>query len=112
MIHIDYEMLSDVARIQSIDANLIRKAQGWLGRKARAKILEILDPRLRVQAAQIAQRQISPLLLYEAGRRAVLDAITLYDPGEQKEFHKFAEAIVQQAMFSAKMKRMEPAAAR
>ena len=105
-IHIDYEMLTELARSEAIDAKLVRQAKGIFGRKARMKILKILDSRLRSQAAQIAQRQINPMLLYEAGQRAVLDAIALYRAGERQEFHKFADALVQPAMFSAKMKRL------
>ena len=99
-------MLADAARTETVDAKLVRKANGLFGRKARRKILEILDPHLRSQAAQIAQRQVNPMLLYEAGQRAVLDAIALYRAGEQQDFHKFAHALTQQAMFSTKMKRL------
>lgn len=106
MIHIDYEMLADAARADSVDAKLVRKAKGFLGRRARAKIMELLDSHLRSQAAQIAQRQINPMLLYEAGQRAVLDAISLYRVGDRQDFHKFADALIRQAMFSTKMKRL------
>ncbi len=106
MIRIDYQMLSDASRADVVDADLVRKAQGFFGRGARQEILRILDSHLRVQAVEIAQRQIDPILLYEVGRRAVLDAIESYHREGQGDFRKFADPFIRQAMFNTKMKRL------
>ena len=73
MIRLDYAALGDpVARDSEIPRELVKKAKGFLGSKARAEILLMMDQGLRVQAAEIARRQMDPQLLHEVGRLAVV----------------------------------------
>lgn len=104
MIRIDYQMLSDATSHDVVDADLVRRAQGFWGRGARREILRILDSHLRVQAVEIAQRQMDPVVLYEVGRRAVLDAIESYNGEGRTDFRRYADPFIRQAMFDTKMK--------
>ena len=103
MIHIDYAMLWDEdSRRTVIDADLVKKAQGSNGQRERQHILWAMDPLLRVQAIEVAQRKVNLQKLYEVGRDAMSEAIKLYRVGQPESFKKFAKVFVRQAMLLAR----------
>lgn len=105
MIHIDYKVAGDTpAQDNDVDLRLVKKAQGFLGRGAREEILRILDPLLRLQSGEIAQRLVTPQSLHEVGQQAVLEAIKLYKPGQKESFREFAMIYSRQAMVLARNK--------
>jgi hypothetical protein len=105
MIRLDYAALGDnSARDSEIPRELIKKAKGLLGRRARTEILQMMDQLLRVQAAEVARRQMDPQRLHEAGRQAVLEAIKSYQIDQPQDFREFAVAFARQAMILAKTK--------
>jgi hypothetical protein len=105
LIHLDYNALrEDEAEQAAIAPDMVKKAQGLFGRKARQGILQAMDSTLRVQATQIAQRKVSPQKLHEIGRAAILEAIDLYRIGQTDSFRKFANVKARQAMVAARDK--------
>ncbi len=105
VIRLDYAALEDnSARDSEIPRELVKKAKGLLGSRARAEILQMMDQGLRVQAAETARRQMDPHLLHEVGQQAVLEAIKLYQIKQPEDFREFATAFVRQAMALAKNK--------
>jgi len=103
MIHIDYQAARDrKSQDDYIDSGLVKKAQGFFGRAAREQILQILDPALRLQAGEIAQRQVNPQTLHEEGQKAILEAIKLYKIGQKENFREFAMIYARQAMVLAR----------
>ena len=105
MIRLDYAALGDpMARDSEIPRELVKKAKGFLGRRAREEILQMMDQGLRVQAAEIARRQMDPQVLHEVGQKAVLEAIKAYQIKQTEDFREFATAFVRQAMALAKNK--------
>ena len=103
MIHIDYQAARDSkSQDDHIDAGLIKKAQGFFGKGAREQILQILDSALRVQAGEIAQRQVNPQTLHEEGQKAIMEAIKLYKIGQKEKFREFAMIYARQAMVLAR----------
>ena len=104
-IRLDYAALGDnVAQDGEIPPPLVKKAKGMLGRQARQEILQMMDSAVRVQAAEAAQRQISPQHLYKVGQEAVLEAIKLYRVGQDETFRDFATAFARQSMVLARSK--------
>ena len=104
-IRLDYGALGDTAAKNGpIPVELVKKAQGMLGRQAREEVLRMIDSSLRVQAAEVAQRKINPLDLYKAGQEGVVEAIKAYRPGQDKPFREFAIAFARQAMVLARNK--------
>jgi hypothetical protein len=104
-IRLDYAALGDnVAQDGQIPTQLVKKAQGMLGRQARQEILQMMDSAVRVQAAEAAQRQMNPLELYKVGQEAVLEAIKLYRVGQDETFREFATAFARQSMALARSK--------
>ena len=104
-IRLDYAALGDsMARDGQIPLELVKKAQGMLGRQAREQILQMMDSSVRVQAAEVAQRQMSPQRLYKVGQEAVLEAIKLYRVGQDETFREFATAFTRQSMTLARSK--------
>jgi hypothetical protein len=109
MIHIDYQAVGDnKSHDEHIDLRLVKKAQGFLGRSARGEILRILDPLLRLQAGEIAQRQVTPQSLHEVGQQAALEAIKLYRIGQKEGFREFAMIYTRQAMVLARNRAFVP----
>jgi len=109
MIHIDYQAAGGAtAQDNHVDPRLVKKAQGFLGRSAREEILKILDPLLRLQSGEIAQRQVTPQSLHEIGRQAALEAIKLYRIGQKESFREFAMIYTRQAMVLARNKAFVP----
>ena len=106
VIRLDYAALGDdSARDSEIPRELVKKAKRLLGRgEARQEILRMMDQTLRVQAAEVARRQMDPLRLYEVGQQAVLEAIKSYQIKQQEDFREFATAFVRQSMVLAKNK--------
>lgn len=106
-IRLDYAALGDnVAQDGQIPIQLIKKAQGMLGHQAREQVLQMMDSAVRVQAAEAAQRQMSPQHLYRVGREAVLEAIKLYRVGQNQTFREFATAFARQSMVLARSKKV------
>jgi len=106
-IRLDYAALGDnVAKDGQIPLELVKKAQGMLGRQAREQILHMMDSAVRVQAAEAAQRQMNPLELYKVGQEAVLEAIKHYRVGQDKSFREFATAFARQVMVLARTKKV------
>ena len=109
MIHIDYQAARESkSQDDHVDLRLVKKAQRFLGRAARAEILRILDPLLRLQSGEIAQRQVTPQSLHEVGRQAALEAIKLYRIGQKESFREFAMIYTRQAMVLARNKVFVP----
>jgi hypothetical protein len=105
MIRLDYAALGDTATGDGpISIELVKKAQGMMGRQAREEILKSIDGSLRVLAAEVAQRRVSPVELYKAGQEGILEAIKLYQPEQDKAFREFAIAYARQAMVVARNK--------
>ena len=105
MIRLDYAALGDnSARDAEVPRELIKKAKGLLGRRARTEILQMMDQLVRVQAAEVAHRQMDPQRLHEVGRQAILEAIKSYPIDEGGDFREFALALARQAMTAAKNK--------
>jgi hypothetical protein len=109
MIRIDYQVLRESKSHDGhVDIRLVKKARRFFGRVAREEILRIMDPLLRVQAGEIAQRQVSPQSLHEIGQQAMLEAIKLYRVGQQEAFGEFAMIHARQAMVLARNKMSVP----
>jgi|SRR5882724_7428264 len=109
MIHIDYQVLRESrAPDGHIDVRLVKKARRIFGRAAREEILRIMDPHLRVQAGEIAERQVTPQSLHEVGQRAILEAIKLYRVGQPEDFGEFAMIHTRQAMVLARNRMFVP----
>ena len=103
MIRIDYQALSEgKSHDDRVDSQLVKKARGFFGRAAREEILRILDPLLRLQAGEVAERLVSPQALHEVGQQAVLEAIKLYKIGQKENFRDFALIYTRQAMVLAR----------
>jgi DNA-directed RNA polymerase specialized sigma subunit len=105
-IHIDYNALrEDSTAGQRITADLLKKAKGLFGGSARRELVRLFDRQMRLMAAEIAQRQANPQVLYEAGRSGLMEAVRLYRIGETLEnFRSFAIPIIRQRMVHAKSK--------
>ena len=109
MIRIDYQILREgKSHDGHVDLHLLKKARRFFGRAAREEILQIMDPLLRVQAGEIAQRQVSPQSLHEIGKQAILEAIKLYRIGQKESFREFAMIYTRQAMVLARNKMSVP----
>lgn len=105
IIHLDYGALrEDDPEQAAITPDMVKKAQGVFGKRAKEVIMKAMDSLLRLQAAEIAQRRINPQALYEVGREAALQAIDEYRIGQTDSFRKFAKAKARQAMTSARDK--------
>ena len=106
MINIHYGALrEDDKRKDHVPDELLKKAQGMFGGNARKEIVQILDGHIRLQAMDVAQRQINPQSLYEAGMAGVADAIKSYKVGhEEHSFKIFATPFIRQAMVNARAK--------
>jgi hypothetical protein len=105
MIRLDYAALGDnSAREGEIPRELVKKAKGLLGRRARTEVLQMMDQSLRVQAAEVARRQMDLQRLHKVGRQAVLEAIKSYQIDQPEGFREFAIALARQAMILAKNK--------
>jgi hypothetical protein len=106
MIRLDYAALGDNVTMDSeIPIELIKKAKGFLGRAAaREEIVQLMDNTLRVQAAEVAARQVNPADLYTVGRHAVKEAIKHYKIGQRETFNEFATVFARQSMIHAKNK--------
>jgi DNA-directed RNA polymerase specialized sigma subunit len=105
MIRLDYVSLGGSGTPESeIDRALVKKAKGFLGRHAREEISQLMDPTLRLLAAEVAQRQMKPELLYKIGQEGLLEAIKSYQPKQREGFREFATAFVRQSMSLAKQK--------
>jgi len=104
-IHLDYASLGGTGTPDAeIDRALVKKAKGLFGKQAREEILQMVDHNLRIVAAEVAQRQINPELLYRVGIEAVGEAIKAYKLKQEEEFRKFVIAFARQSMFLAKGK--------
>jgi DNA-directed RNA polymerase specialized sigma subunit len=104
-IRLDYVSLGGTGSPEGeIDRALVKRAKGFLGRHAREEISQMMDPTLRLLAAEVAQRQVKPELLYKIGQEAVLEAIKSYLPRQREDFREFATAFVRQSMSLAKQK--------
>jgi len=106
MIRLDYAALGDnVTMDAEIPIRLVKKAKGFLNRAAaREEILQLMDNALRVQAAEVAARQVNPADLYTVGRHAVEEAIKHYRIGQRETFNEFATAFARQSMVLARNK--------
>jgi hypothetical protein len=104
-IRLDYAALGDSTRADGpIPVELVKKAQGMLGRQAREDILKMIDGSLRVLAAEVAQRKINPAELYKAGQDSIQESIKLYQPEKGQSFREFAISFAKHAMNVAKNK--------
>jgi hypothetical protein len=112
VIRLDYGALGDnVTKDAEIPLGLVKKARGFLGRAtARQEILQLMDNALRVQAAEVAARQMNPADLYAVGQQALEEAIKHYKIGQQETFREFATVFVRQSMIRAKSKAVPEAA--
>lgn len=105
MIHINYRALEDEtdrAKVR-ISVDVLKKARTLFGLAARKELVEIFDGQIRVLAAEIAQRQMNPQELYDAGVKGIWEALDTYDlerlrPG----FREYALPFIRQQMLNAK----------
>jgi hypothetical protein len=104
VIHINYAALrKDEADGMVLSDELLRKAKGRFGFGARKEVLRVFTPSVRLQAMEVAQRQVNPQSLLEAGLAGVIQALKVYDIGKTEQpFKEFAMPFVKQAMQSAK----------
>jgi len=111
VIRLDYASLGGSGSPDAeIDRQLVKKAKGLLGRQAREEILQLVDHNLRVVAAEVANREVNPELLYRVGQEAVGEAIKIYKVNQEEDFREFVIAFTRQSMFLAKSKMsQEPA---
>jgi len=106
MIRLDYASLGGAGTPDAeIDRDLVKKAKGMFGRQAREEILKLVDPNLRLAAAEVANREMNPELLYRVGQEAVGDAIKAYKIDQEEGFREFVVALTRQYMFLAKNKK-------
>src|ERR1700733_2148942 len=104
-IRLDYASLGGSGSPENeIDPALVKKAKGLFGRHAREEILELVDHNLRLLAAEVAQRQVKPELLYKVGQEAIEEAIKSYKISQREGFRQFAVAFARQSMSLAKQK--------
>lgn len=105
-IHINYNALTTKTDHKDLaPLELVRKAKGLLGFSARKELVRRLDPQLRLLAAEVAQRQVNPTQLYEAGVAAILEALKMYDPDKTTQpFWQFAQPFIRTAMIHARNK--------
>ena len=109
-IHINYNSLRDDPKNGVIDDELLKKAKGLLGWGARKELIRLFDSQLRVLASEVAQRQMNPQLLYEAGEKGIMSALELYNVGHTREsFRTFAMPLIRQQMMHARSKHAPPA---
>ena len=106
MINIHYGALREDDKSKDhVPDELLKKAKGMFGGSARKEIVQILDGHIRLQAMDVAQRQVNPQSLYDAGVAGVADAIKSYNVGhEDHKFKIFATPIIRQSMLNAKAK--------
>jgi hypothetical protein len=104
-IRLDYASLGGTGSPDAeIDRALVKKAKGLFGKQAREEILQMVDHNLRIVAAEVAQRQVKPELLYKTGQEAIGEAIKAYKMKQEEGFREFAIAFARQSMFLAKSK--------
>ncbi|MDW8344468.1 MAG: hypothetical protein RMM51_08240 [Verrucomicrobiae bacterium] len=105
-IHINYDALTTQPNNKvQVSSELVRKAKGLLGFSARKELVQRLDPQLRLLAVEVAQRQVNPMQLYDAGVNAILEALKLYDPEKTTQpFPQFAQPFIRTAMIHARDK--------
>lgn len=104
MIHIDYRVAQDTdSEKPRIGVDVLKKSLSLFGRSARKELVQLFDGDLRVMAAEISQRQVSPQILYQAGVKGIWEALDTYDlerlrPG----FREYAMPFIRQQMLNAK----------
>ena len=104
MIHIDYALLrkAPVKELRITD-DLLRKAKGTFGFRARKQLMRLFDSQIRLLAAEVARRETDPVLLYEAGAEGVRNALEVYSVDEEQgTFEAFAKPFIRQHMLRAK----------
>ena len=105
VIRLDYASLGGSGTPDAeIDRKLVKKAKGLLGRQAREEILQLVDHNLRIVAAEVANREVNPELLYKVGLEAFSEAIKAYKIKQEEGFREFVIAFTRQSMFLAKSK--------
>jgi hypothetical protein len=111
VIRLDYASLGGAGTPDAeIDRALVKKAKGLFGRQAREEILQLVDHNLRIVAAEVANREVNPELLYKVGQEAVGEAIKVYKIKQEEGFREFVIVFTRQSMFLAKSRMsQEPA---
>ncbi len=106
MIKIHYNALEKTpASGVQVGEELLKKAKGLFGSAARGEVVHLFDPIIRHQAMEVAQREVNPISLYDAGKDGLLDALKIYKIGKTKSsFVDFATPFIRQAMQLAKQK--------
>lgn len=106
MIKIHYNALEKTpTKGVQVGDDLLKKAKGLFGSSARAEVVRLFDPVMRHQAMEVAQREVNPITLYDAGKDGLLDALKIYKIGKTKgSFVDFATPFIRQAMQLAKQK--------
>ena len=106
MIRLNYAALrKDEVETVQINEELLRKAQKTLGFSARKELVGFFGTELRLQAMEVAQRQMNPQQLVDAGEQGVIDALKVYEVGKTAQsFKEFAVPFIKRAMQSAKTK--------
>ena len=103
-IYINYSLLKQPSsREAQISEHLLRRAKRFIGFRARRELVRLLDPQIRLMAAEIAQRQMNPTLLYKEGTIALFDALDAYRVGkEETPFRQWVIPFIQQRMYKVK----------
>jgi|GEM_PF-4032860 len=105
-IHINYAALvNDNSSADNISEELLKKAKSFFSGGARKELLQLFDAEIRLMAMEVAQRQVNPQDLYQAGTLGLLEALEIYDPGKtEQEFKEFALPFVRTHMLNARSK--------
>ena len=107
MIRVNYAALrkNDSGTLEVSD-ELLKKAKGRFGFSARKDLRAQFTSHVRLLAMEVAQRKMNPQLLLDAGMDGLLDALKVYDIGEnQQAFKDFATPFIKRAMQTAKSSR-------
>lgn len=106
MIRLNYAALrKDKKEAVQINDELLKKAKKTLGFAARKELVALFADDLRLQAMEVAQRQMNPQLLVDAGEKGILDALKVYEVGRtRQQFREFALPFIKHSMQSAKSK--------
>lgn len=104
MIRVNYAALrKDETVTLEVSDELLKKAKGRFGFGARKELCSIFSSHIRFLAMEVAQRQLNPQSLVNAGMDGLIEALKAYDIGEcQQPFKDFATPFIKRAMQTAK----------
>jgi hypothetical protein len=104
LIRVNYAALrKDDTETLDVSDELLKKAKGRFGFGARKELNTLFSSHVRLLAMEVAQRQMNPQLLYNAGMDGLIDALKVYDIGQnQQAFKDFATPFIKRSMQTAR----------